>query len=149
MPPPGRIVSSGHSALRAMGQRSGRTQFTPSLRDLRSHSARGMLDSTAHRCRSLIRPAWPGAATRDENRVGPLPSPTPSATTLPSNPSPHDPRDFPFRMRSNSFVGRSRRRHVRLEAAPCSSGGVISRDALAESLEGHGVADLRIGGPPE
>jgi hypothetical protein len=31
--------------------------------------------------------------------VGPLPSSRPSATTSPSNPSPHDPGDFPFRMR--------------------------------------------------
>jgi hypothetical protein len=48
---------------------------------------------------SLIRPPWPGAATRDENRVGPLPSSRPSATTSPSNLAPHDPGDFPFRMR--------------------------------------------------
>ena len=47
----------------------------------------------------LIRPPWPVAATRDENRVGPFPSSRPSATTPSSNPSPHDP-GISFRMRS-------------------------------------------------
>jgi hypothetical protein len=59
---------------------------------------------TAVPCILLIRPTWPGAATRDENRVGPLPSSRPSATTSPSNASPHDPGDFPFRMRSQVQV---------------------------------------------
>jgi hypothetical protein len=34
-------------------------------------------------------------------------------------------------------------------AAHSSSGGVISCDALADDLEGDGVAGLRVGGSPE
>ena len=72
----------------------------------RSHPPRGMQrpvrrpgpNTSMTRNGNQIRPAWPGAATRDENRVGPLPSPRPSATTSISNPSPHDPGDFPFRV---------------------------------------------------
>ena len=51
------------------------------------------------RGRSLIRPPWPAAATRDENRVGPLPSPRPRPPRHPRTPR-RITGDSPFRMRS-------------------------------------------------
>jgi hypothetical protein len=45
--------------------------------------------------------------------------------------------------------GLLRSRHVRLEGCSLLVRRVVSRDALAESLESDGVADLLIGGAPE
>jgi hypothetical protein len=53
-----------------MGSRPRRRRIVvhPSLRHVRTRMTWEKLYSTAHSHRSLIRPPWPGAATRDENR---------------------------------------------------------------------------------
>src|SRR5918993_80343 len=84
---------------------------------------------TAVPCTLLIRPPWPGAATRDENRVGPLPSPRPRP--------PHHPRT-PRGMTRAIFVsvegslrGTSCRRENR--AIPSQAGLFSGQDEAAGS----------------
>ena len=70
----------------AVGQRS-RVRGSPHPHGIHGSARPGRtLDSTAVGCRSLIRPPWPGAATRDENRVGPLPSSRPRPPHHPRTP---------------------------------------------------------------